>query len=831
MFTSFLLLPLLVVSSLAQQDYTQYVDVFFGTGNGGNMFPGVVGAPFAPVKLGPDANIDNVKSGFDPSSPISGFSLMHETGTGGAPKYGTVSQLPVLGNVDDPLASLSLTRAKPDNASLGYYQTSLSNGIVVELAASEHAGFFKYTFPPNKGQAGVVVDVSHFLTSKLPNNLGQSYSRGSMQTYPDGHYTGSGTYHGGWNLAPDWTVYFCGRFRSNSTSKAYIDGTFASGPVKVGAVFQFDGTSVASRVGFSFISTEKACTFLDEEITATTTLQNLVDISKAKWNVEVFSKVRTTEKNTTLLGQLYTSLYGMHILPSNRTGDNPNTKWKATDPYYDDFYTLWDLYRCTTPLLQILQPNMYEELIRSVIGVFQTEGYMPDGRSSNFNGRSQGGSSADNILADAYIKGVRGKIDWNAGYAAMVKDAEVAPPPNNDPQGKDSSTKEGRGALPDWINLGYITTKFTRSASRAIEYAGNDFALYQVASGMGKTKDADRYLARSRNWRNHWSPNTTSLGTQGFIVPRRRNGSLATNQNATSCGGCYWGDDYYEAKPWEYSVNAHHDLATLIKYDGSDNAFSTRLNTLLDPKNKLADMGNEPSFGSPYLYNFINQQSLSVKNSRQIAKTQYSPGPAGLPGNSDAGAMQSWLLWNMIGLYPLTGQTTFLIHSPWFSDLTIDLGNGKNLHVTSTGGSDTAIYVQSLKVNGKAWNKNWVSWNDVFASGGTMEFVLGPEMKNWDTGDLPPSPASNGDQTGINFTTWWLWRSGLFWLRNRRSDLENIKNDDEANRMAQSKDDIANARAEIAKSDDGDEKKSPIVTSDDRSEISRETDEVVDVKK
>jgi putative alpha-1,2-mannosidase len=107
--------------------------------------------------------------------------------------------------------------------------------------------------------------------------------------------------------------------------------------------------------------------------------------------------------------------------------------------------------------------------------------------------------------------------------------------------------------------------------------------------------------------------------------------------------------------------------------------------------------------------------------------------------------MQTWLLWNMIGLYPVTGQTTFLIHSPWFASLTIDLSNGKKLEVTSEGGDgngDSNIFVQSLKVNGENWTKNWLEWNDVFADGGTLEFVLGPEEVVWETGPVPPSPAS-----------------------------------------------------------------------------------------
>lgn len=150
-------------------------------------------------------------------------------------------------------------------------------------------------------------------------------------------------------------------------------------------------------------------------------------------------------------------------------------------------------------------------------------------------------------------------------------------------------------------------------------------------------------------------------------------------------------------------------------------------------------------FNIPYLYNYINRQDLSVAQSRSIAKSYYNTGVNGLPGNSDAGAMQTWLLWNMIGLYPVTGQTTFLIHSPWFESLTIDLGDGKTLEVTTTGGDGTGdekIYVQRLQVNGKNWRKNWLEWDDIFAEGGTLEFELGAEPSDWFTGEVPPSPAS-----------------------------------------------------------------------------------------
>lgn len=172
--------------------------------------------------------------------------------------------------------------------------------------------------------------------------------------------------------------------------------------------------------------------------------------------------------------------------------------------------------------------------------------------------------NADNVLADAYVKGVTNGIDWDDGYAAMKMDAEVTPPNNHDPIAPDSSTRFGRGALPDWLQYNYITPTFSRAVSRAVEYSANDFALHQVATGLGNTADAELYLNRSRNWRNHWNPQQTSLNFSGFVVPRFANGSFEYPYDPLQCGGCYWTDPYYEALPWEYSFNAHHVLLALL---------------------------------------------------------------------------------------------------------------------------------------------------------------------------------------------------------------------------------------------------------------------------
>ncbi|KAI5918616.1 family 92 glycoside hydrolase [Camillea tinctor] len=760
-----LVLSAWAASTARAQDLAQYVLPHTGSTNGGNTFPGV-SLPLGMVKLGPDLYTGSDSySGYQSTGDFIGFSMLHESGTGGAPKYGVVAQMPVLGDIENPLTDQSVNRSQADEARLGYYKSSLFNGITVEMGATYKAGLYKYQFPEDAGASNIIVDVSHVLPSFRGQGLGQNYLGGniSVNAIESGvQYEGSGSYDNGWNRAPQWTVYFCGYFDQATTFKTFLgtesdnetladysDATTQASEARLGAVFTFNATEVTSRVGVSFISTGQACANVDREIPAGTSLETLEDNAKTIWTDQVLSKVTTTDtSNTTKLQLLYSSLYHMHLIPTNKTGENP--LWSSAEPYYDDIFTFWDLFRCTMSLLQILQPVAYEEFIRSLIDIWRNEGFLPDARSSFFNGATQGGSNADNVLADAYVKGVRGAVNWEDGFSAMVTDAETVPENNDDPRDTSSSTKEGRGALPDWIDLGYITTKYGRSVSRAIEYAGNDFGLYQVAKGLGKDDEASKYLNRSRNWRNQWNPDLSTHGFTGFLGPRDENGSWV-DQDPLDCGGCYWGDDYYEALPIEYSFNAHHDMDTLIAYCGGTEQFVARLELMFEGgvsdsnsqfNHTLFNPGNEPSFTTPYLFNFAGRQDLTVRHTRYTANSYYAPTPGGLPGNSDAGAMESWVLWSMIGLYPLTGQTTFLVGSPWFGDLTLDLGGGRQLVVTVENPSAEAYYVQSLAVNGEPWDKAWVAWDDVFASGGTMHFVLGAEPVDWATGDAPPSPAT-----------------------------------------------------------------------------------------
>jgi putative alpha-1,2-mannosidase len=403
---------------------------------------------------------------------------------------------------------------------------------------------------------------------------------------------------GYFNVTPSAAHAYSAQATGGSVLSPSGSAASTSWATAVGGLYTFQSSVVSSRVGISWISNEQACQNLNNEIPGGTDFSTVVENTKTAWNSQVLSKITTTTTNSSNLQLLYSSLYFMNLLPTNQTGENPG--WNSTEPYYSDIFTLWDLFRCSTALLHVLQPEVYEEHIRSMIDIWRFEGYLPDARSSNYNGRTQGGSNGDNVLADAYVKGVRGQINWTDGYAAMVKDAEVTPPNTipPDPQAPDSSTKEGRGALPDWLAYGFITPTFSRAASRAVDYAYNDFGLYQVAKGLGVTNDAAKYLNRSRNWRNHWNPDLESIGYSGYIVPRNLTDFIETDP-LTNIG--YWSDPTYEASSWDYSWGDIHDMAKLVELMGGASTAFSRLETMFtvnanpnNPGGIIFDSTNEP---------------------------------------------------------------------------------------------------------------------------------------------------------------------------------------------------------------------------------------------
>lgn len=242
-------------------------------------------------------------------------------------------------------------------------------------------------------------------------------------------------------------------------------------------------------------------------------------------------------------------------------------------------------------MYHLIQPQYYQSMIRGIIDIWKYEGFMPDGRSGNYNGLVQGGSNADNVLADAYVKGLPG-INWTEAYQAMLKDAEVVPYNSFNQIDPSNGIQQGRGALYDWLPLGYVSSdKSTRAISRTIEYSLNDFSLSQVAKAVAPN-DVEKYLSRSANWQNIWAHNFTHKGFTGFPVPRLSTGEFnVTDYNPAVCGGCEWTSITYEGTPFEYAFTVPHDMETLIEFMGGADEFERRLDYIFVPNTAEQNLG------------------------------------------------------------------------------------------------------------------------------------------------------------------------------------------------------------------------------------------------
>ncbi|KAL0258506.1 hypothetical protein SLS55_006002 [Diplodia seriata] len=655
---------------------------------------------------------------------------------------------------------------------------------------------------PSPNTAHILIDLTHVLPAW--DGDAQSYSQkfrsGALHIDDSSSsYSGTASYTGGWSQLDMHTLHFCGNFSTPAALTPLAAGSIswpydpsippadppvvrpyrdvhasAGAGMGIGALFSWAwdggvgagnaseaaGAVLEARVGISYQSRARACRYVEEEVPAGTGFDVVVERARGEWEEKVLGNVVVGDGegdgagdggNKTLMRMLYSALYQTALMPTDKTGENP---WwgagpsEAEEPYFDDHYTLWDTYRTALPLYHLLYTPTYTRILKGLLNIFRHEGYLPAGRTANWNGRVQGGTHADTVLADAFVKSVRtlpsstnssaiglnelalSPADWATAYAALAKDATTPPIHNADPVAPDGATKEGRGALAEWRGLGFLTRNHTRSLSRGVEYAQNDFAVWSVAVGLNDTAvvdagDAATWRARTDWWQGQWNPGANAslegVGTfRGFVGARDADGKWnLSDYDPRSCGKCGWASDIYEAKVWETSfAAAPHDMAKVVEL-----------------------MGNEPSFATPFLYNYVpGNQWKTVNQSRAIVDTFYSDARNGYPGNIDSGALPSWLIFNLIGLYPIAGQPLYLIGTPRFSSLTLSLfagtPHGTSLQITAVNMTDTSFYPQRVTLNGLALDRAWLSHAEI-AKGGKLVFEMGAEPAQWDVGERP----------------------------------------------------------------------------------------------
>ncbi len=750
---SALLISFGLLSTAVHAQYYKYVDPLIGAEGPGNVFVGP-SCPYGMIKPGPDCSI-NSNSGYliDPEKTVYGFSQVHVSGTGGGPKYGNISVMPFAGDFE----SIQQESLRADEqALLGYYNVLLKKwNIKTEITASRKVSFYRFNFNNNRDRKAVKIDLGTYL-GETPDPEGreaQQFVGSEVEIISNTEIRGYTRIRGGWNNGSAYTVYFTAVFNKpfnkfSTWKKNQLFPGQKSQPdegQKTGAMLFFDSSNsdpIQMKIGISYLSCLKAKQNIEAEIPHWT-FEKTMQETQAKWEA-LLSKVEIDKSATNEQRRMfYTALYHTMLMPVDRTGENP--LWENNAPYYDDFYAIWDTFRSSNPLITLITPSREVDIVNALLQIYKRDGYMPDARSGNYNGRTQGGSNADVLIADAYTKGLTG-IDYTLGIDAMMKDACYPPGGNEE--------KEGRGGLTDYNRLGYVSLDYVRAGNRTLEYAYNDYCLASVAKGLDRKAEYARFLKQSDNWQNLWR-DVSDNGATGFIMPKDHSGNwvdtIQCTENKkrenyiiytplsnywTSCV-CWWCGFFYEASSWEYSLSIPHDVAMLINKSGGKEAFRNRLDIFFD--RSYYNVGNEPSFLTPDLYHWIGRPDLSSNRIRLIINKYFNDTHGGIPGNDDSGAMSSWLAFHMMGLYPNAGQSYYLINSPFVKQTVIHQENGKDFTIIAKNFSDNNPYIKSATLNGKPYNKAWIEHKDIVA-GSTLVLEMDAKPSNlWGAEILPPS--------------------------------------------------------------------------------------------
>ena len=653
-----------------------------------------------------------------------------------------------------------------EEASPGYYAVNLKDyGIKAEMTATTRAGFHRYTFPESQ-EAHIIIDVTHSITPGrdayvkiLNENQIEGYVTGDME----GNYT------------RPLTCYFFAEFNKPFSSygtwsgeKIQQDLKEKSGKDGIGAFVNYStqkGEQVLIKVGISFASIEGAKKNLEAEI-PDWDFDKTRTQAKEIWNKKL-NKIVVKGGTEDQKISLYTSVYHSLLFPRTFSDvdssyfshfDNSIHKTKG-GPYYVDF-SLWDTYRAEHPLLAYLEPEKQNEMICTFLDMYDQGGRLPLYVSyKNYYMKVMIGDHATSVITDSYMKGIR-DYDIEKAYEAMRKNA-IEP-------GDVASSRTG---LNEYINLGYTPVdKVRESVSVTMEYAYDDWCLAQMAKALGKTDDYKLFSKRAKSYENLYDKQT------GFMRPKRADGSwlemceeppkiIKTEYNQYySCFDPLWvgvspSRYFTESNAWQYLWHVPHDVQGLINLMGSKNKFLNKLDTLFTmtpdetgPEyaplySKIGQYvhGNEPVHHVAYLFDYAGEPWKTQKWVHKIMKEKYLAAPDGLCGNDDMGQMSAWYIFSAMGFYPVApGQNAYAIGTPLFDELTLDLGefyNGNKFTVKANNISSENFYIQSATLNGKVYNKPWITHEDI-AKGGTLIFEMGPTPnKQWGSNpeDVPPS--------------------------------------------------------------------------------------------
>ncbi len=672
-----------------------------------------------------DANkINGIKQTHQPSpwmNDYAAFSLMATTGA--------------LKVKEDERASWYSHKAE-DSRPYSYKVYLADYDVTAEVAPTNRAAQFRFTFPQSN-DAHIILD---------------GYAGGSMVSIDKAKRRITGYVRNNHGGVPDnFHNYFVAEFDHDFTVSQTWDGKgqVTATPTRqgdhVGAVVSFKtrkGEQVGVKVASSFISLEQAERNLRGEIGGDGFEQTKTK-AKAIWQRE-FDRVQVTDPNLDNRRIFYSALYRMLQFPRmfhEVDGKGQTVHYSPYDGkvhpgflYTDNGF--WDTWRAVFPFFALMYPERDSEIMQGLVNTYKESGWLPEWASPGHRDVMIGSNSA-NLIADAYLNGVRG-FDVETLYEAMVKNATTSQGRPVDKKGKVVGAV-GREGVEYYNRLGYVPydVGINENAARSLEYATADFSISRLAAALGKTEDAKLYATRAQNYRKLYDAQS------GWMRGRNKDGSWSTPFSPYK-----WGDAFTEGNALHYSWSVMQDVQGLADLMGGREAFVKRLDSIFTTppifddsyygqtiheirEMQIVDMGqyahgNQPIQHMTYLYDWAGAPWKTQYHVRDVMKKLYSPAPDGYPGDEDNGQTSAWYVFSALGFYPVTpavGQ--YAIGSPLFQTVKLTMPGGKILTIEAANNGPGNVYIQSASFNGTPHDKPWLT-RAALQQGGTLRFVMGP---------------------------------------------------------------------------------------------------------
>lgn len=617
-----------------------------------------------------------------------------------------------------------------------YYSAYLADyDVTLEVSPTSRAASFQFTFPENDSSF-IILDgyAGGSMVRILPEERKiVGYCRNNHGGVPD-------NFHNYFVIIADKDFEVTHTWTDSmlSKNKKTAEGNH------VGAIVGFKtrkGEKVNFKVASSFISPAQAALNLEREI-GKDSFEQTKQKAYENWNKEL-KRIQIKDDNIDNIKTFYSCLYRLLLFPRSFYEYNAEGEIVHYSPYNGKvlpgyMYTdngFWDTFRAVFPFFTLMYPQLNAQIMEGLANTYKESDWLPEWASPGHRDCMIGSNSAV-IIADSYMKGIRG-YDIGTLYEAIIKNATES-------DGRPVNSV-GRAGLDYYKKLGYVPydVGINENAARTLEYAYADFTIAQLAGALGKSEDEASFLRRSQNYQKLFDVESK------LMRGKNRDGTFQTPFNPLK-----WGDAFTEGNSLHYTWSVFHDIQGLIDLMGGKDQFVSMLDTVftMPPafdasyygftiheirEMQIANMGNYAHGNQPiqhmiYLYNHARQPWKAQEKVRTVMKKLYSPNPDGYCGDEDNGQTSAWYVFSALGFYPVTpGTTQYVIGSPLFDQVVLTLENGETFTITAQENEEGHVFIQSATYDGQIYNKSWIDHNEITA-GGTLSFVMGDKPnKAW----------------------------------------------------------------------------------------------------